>query len=220
MRLRFQLIELSAHLAAEIVGSLFRNVWWERERQRRFLRPLRIGGVEVDLWTFGVEYATAEFVYKHLCAWPIARVLHQACGYGVGQDVRDLLDHDLLRHEPYHAGLLVIPYWSFPRAVHLGAERNEAMEKLQEARQRAMYVGDNKMQVRGHHAERMNAKTIAAGGYDEGVDYQLGDCSIGAKEQMSAQRTTSYEICCTGDDDAGLAHDLEACRKRHARGEG
>ncbi len=94
------------------------------------------------------------------------------------------------------------------RAEHLGAERDESMKELQEARQHAMDIGDHKVQVGGHEADDVHLQAVTAGRNSEGIEDQLCDGGIGAEEQVSAQGAAGEEIGGAWDNRAGLAHGM------------
>ncbi|KYG09621.1 hypothetical protein BE21_16805 [Sorangium cellulosum] len=147
MGLSFLALELGRDLQAKGLRVLLLDGRRQRERECRLLDPLRILWIEICGRAQRVQHSTTEVTHIHLDARPFARVPNQASSHRVREHVGDLLYHRRLRHELYHARGLMVPYWPFPLPQHLGAQCDQAMVKLQEARQHALHIGHDQVQM-------------------------------------------------------------------------
>ncbi|KYF83664.1 hypothetical protein BE11_24205 [Sorangium cellulosum] len=148
MRLSFLFLELGGDITTKALRAVMLDARRQRERERHFVRPLWVLRVEVRRGARCAQQAVTDLARIHLGARPLARMSDEAGGYRVRDDIRDFFHHCRSRKQPYHAGGFVIPYRPFPFTEHLRAERDDTMEKLQEARQDAIHIGHYEVQMR------------------------------------------------------------------------
>src|SRR5580704_10740279 len=147
MYLPFQPQELVGDVVAKARRAVLFDARRQRERERRFLGPGRVFRVEVHLGTLRVHHAPAQLGHGHLGARPFARAGDEAGGHGVREDVGDLLHDGGAGREAYDARGAAVPEGAFPGAEHLRAERDEAIEEMQELRQDAEGIAHDEVQM-------------------------------------------------------------------------
>jgi hypothetical protein len=211
--------ELGGYLAAEVVGFRRTDRRWKRNFQGRLFGPIGIACVEVGLGASRAQQAEAELAGEHLRARPLARMADEPRCNRVRQRVGDLLHHRFPCREAHGARRFVIPHRPFPGSEHLRSERDDTVEELQEARQHAVLVSDDEVEMRRHRAERVDLDPVASRGDGQGVDEKVGYRRVGTQEQVAAQDATREEIGCAREDRTRLGHDWK-CDKRRASGRG
>ncbi|KYF54192.1 hypothetical protein BE08_44850 [Sorangium cellulosum] len=148
MGLRLLSLKLGGNLTTKVLRDVLLDDRRQRERERYLLRPLRIFRIEIRRGTRRAQHTITEFAHMHLGARPLMGMPDQSGGHRIREDVGDLLHHRRARQQPYHARGFVVPHRPFPPAQDLRAERNNPMKELQEARQHAICIGHDDMQMR------------------------------------------------------------------------
>ncbi|KYF72660.1 hypothetical protein BE15_00985 [Sorangium cellulosum] len=148
MRVSFLSLELGGDITTKALSAVVLDAGRQCERERHCVRPLWILRVEVRRWARRAQQALTELARIHLGARPLARMPDEAGGYRIRDDVGDLFHHCRSCKQPHHAGGFVIPYRPVPFTEHFRAESDDAMEKLQKAREDAIHIGHDEVQMR------------------------------------------------------------------------
>ncbi len=103
---------------------------WQSDLELDLIWPKFVFGVEEKRGPLDTPHGIAEFVDSNLDSRPILSLPHKAGSDGVGDSIRDFLNHSVGCQQFDDRCFLVIPNRTFPFTQSFGAKACEAMEEL------------------------------------------------------------------------------------------